>query len=145
MKCPAPRCTEAFNGPDAWDHRMEHVARHLEKAALGQEQAVLFGGPADPSLMGWATKSDVAIVRPVGQGGWLLNNPLQAASGGRGVGRKRDVTTPAFPSLSTASSVFDSGNSRAVSFSVGELSAAASVKSEIFVDEGDEDAEGEDE
>ena len=43
MACPAPGCKQTFRG----DQSMEHVARHLEKAANGREQAVVFGGPAD--------------------------------------------------------------------------------------------------
>lgn len=89
MRCPAPRCEAEFSGEDAWDQRMEHVARHLEAAALGQEEAVVFGGPLDNSLTEWATRPDVAVVRAAGPGRWVLNNPLSrtAASGaGDGAG-----------------------------------------------------------
>ncbi|KAJ4396482.1 hypothetical protein N0V93_000701 [Gnomoniopsis smithogilvyi] len=141
MLCPAPHCTQRFSGADAWDQRMEHVARHLEGAALGQEEPVVFGGPTDPSLMDWVTSADVAVVRSVGPGEWVLNNPLRAASEGRGVGRKREVA-PASLSL---------GNTTTTS-SPGESSSATTpekppllIKNEISVDDGEEDAEGEEE
>ncbi|ROV96242.1 hypothetical protein VMCG_07670 [Cytospora schulzeri] len=122
MKCPAPHCTLSFTGADAWDQRMEHVAKHLEKAATGEEEPVVFGGPSDPSLMDWATGPEVAVVRAVGPGRWELNNPLRSAGESRGAGRKRAVSSSA--SLSPA---------------------VASVKSVIIVESGDEDAEGEEE
>ncbi|PSR85904.1 hypothetical protein BD289DRAFT_347825, partial [Coniella lustricola] len=80
MECPALHCSSIFSGADAWDKRMEHVARHLEKAALGQEAPVIFGGPTDGTLMSWATRPDVAVVKLVAPGHWQLNKPLQAAS-----------------------------------------------------------------
>lgn len=142
MECPALHCNSTFSGADAWDQRMEHVARHLEKAALNQEAPVVFGGPTDMSLMNWATRPDVAVVKYVGSGHWQLNKPLQAASEGRGVGRKRDLSSTAFLSTSASSSV---AGSSIMSCSIREFSAGTSVKSETFMDEGDEDAEGEDE
>lgn len=90
MACPASGCAVAFTGTDAWDQRMEHVARHLERAAAGEEPLVVFGGENDSSLTEWATRADVGVVRPCGDGGgWILNNPLRAAGGG--VGRRRNV------------------------------------------------------
>ncbi|CAN8105742.1 unnamed protein product [Discula destructiva] len=145
MKCPAPQCTQAFSGADAWDQRMEHVARHLERAALGQEPPVGFGGPADPSLMDWVTRADVCVVRAMGPGRWVLNNPLRAASEGRGVGRKREVALPSPVSFSTTTAPSLAGSSTAVSFPVDP---SPSVKSVVFVEEEeeeDEDAEGEEE
>lgn len=35
--CPAPGCTERWHGLRAWDERMEHVARHWERVARGEE------------------------------------------------------------------------------------------------------------
>lgn len=138
MECPAPRCCVSFTGADAWDQRMEHVARHLEKAALGQEEPVVFGGPADPSLMEWVMSPNVNVVRAAaaGPGAWVLNNPLRAASEGRGVGRKRDVAAPAFLSAGASSS--------AVGVAAFSVTAGASVKGEMVCEE-DEDAPGEDE
>lgn len=134
MHCPAPHCTQSFSGADAWDQRMEHVARHLERAALGIEEPVVFGGPTDPSLMEWVTNADVAVVRSLGPGKWVLNNPLRAASEGRGVGRKREVLldATASPPARGSSAVSPGG-------------ASPLIKNEIFVDDGEEDAEGEEE
>lgn len=165
MRCPAPCCDTAFTGADAWDQRMEHVARHLERAALGQEDPVVFGGDADPSLMAWAARSDVAVVRPAPAGvgaaqAWVLNNPLRVAGSGsaggsgaraegksRRAGMKREMASGAAMAapLGRAASSAASAGSVVVSFGTGTSTRAPSVKSEIFVEEGDEDAEGEDE
>ncbi len=42
MKCPVPGCEVEFLSANAWDDRMEHVAKHLEKAAAGKEDEVIF-------------------------------------------------------------------------------------------------------
>lgn len=156
MECPAPDCAISFSGADAWDQRMEHVARHLEAAALGKQAAVVFGGAGDPSLMEWATRADVAVVR-AGSGSdggakWVLNNPLRAASEGRGVGRKREVSLPGGEALVGARAAAREalvGSGVALEFGVGsELSVGPSplVKIEVFEEEEeDEDAEGEEE
>lgn len=82
MTCPAPGCSFQTRGPNAWDERMEHVAKHLEKAASGQEAAITFGGVGDPSLMNWVLRPDVAVVKPDSQG-WSLNNPLKPEKNGK--------------------------------------------------------------
>ncbi|KAJ4423642.1 hypothetical protein N0V82_001665 [Gnomoniopsis sp. IMI 355080] len=140
MLCPAPRCTQSFSGADAWDQRMEHVARHLERAALGQEEPVVFGGPTDPSLMDWVTSADVAVVRSMGPGSWVLNNPLRAASEGRGVGRKREVFPASLPLGTTTTSSLAGSSSAATPAKPSPL-----IKKEILAYDGEEDAEGEEE
>ncbi|POS80554.1 hypothetical protein DHEL01_v201055 [Diaporthe helianthi] len=128
MACPAPHCTHTFNGVDAWDQRMEHVARHLDKAATGAEEPVVFGGPSDPSLMAWVARPDVAVARQVkSTGEWVLNNPLRPASDGRAAGRKKSAAAATSPVVAAASP------------------AVAFVASEILVEDEDEDAEGEEE
>lgn len=150
MRCPAPDCSAEFSGTDAWDLRMEHVARHLESAAVGEEAPVVFGGPTDPTLVAWATSPDVAVVRAAGAGQWVLNNPLRGASEGRGVGRKRGVSQQS--SLSSTASIGTVAASPlladgplATLIRTGTSTGEPSVKSEILVEEGDEDAEGEEE
>lgn len=164
MQCPANNCDQSFSGTDAWDQRMEHVAKHLEKAATGAEDPVVFGGPTDPSLMAWVTSSEVSVVRPVDGSNkrWILNNPLRSASEGRGVGRRRDVlpmssTTTTRGSIAPSRSVV--GTSKTMSPLSSSFSACAasppgmvpvvpeeeSACDEIIVEEGDEDAEGEEE
>ncbi|KKY34310.1 putative c2h2 finger domain-containing protein [Diaporthe ampelina] len=131
MQCPALHCSQIFNGADAWDQRMEHVARHLEKAATGAEDPVVFGGPTDPSLMAWVSRPDVAVARQVaGTGEWVLNNPLRPAGEGRAAGRKRSAPSAASPPVVVAASP-----------------VVTSVASEILVEneDEDEDAEGEEE
>lgn len=94
MRCPAVAagCTEAFSGAEAWDQRMEHVARHLERAAGGEEAAVVFGSGHDTSLLRWAARPDVAVVRlataeerAAGAQVWLMNDPLQMRVGPEGL------------------------------------------------------------
>ena len=116
MACPAAGCGKQFRGAQAWDQRMEHVARHVEAAATGKEPAVVFGGSGDATLMDWATKPEVGILCAVGgvagQARWELANPLRrGGQGGGGGGR----------------------------------GAVMKIKDEIVVEGmGDEDAEGED-
>jgi hypothetical protein len=80
MYCPAINCPEQFVGENAWDERMEHVARHLERAAAGKEYPVQFGGLRDPSLTNWAESPDVAVARRV-DGGWELNTKSNIKAG----------------------------------------------------------------
>jgi len=72
MECPAPNCSAEFTGTEAWDQRMEHVARHLDRASLQQEPDVEFGGENDVCLTGWAGREDVGIIERVAGGGWKL-------------------------------------------------------------------------
>lgn len=76
MYCPARNCEEQFIGDHAWDERMEHVARHLERAAAGEEEPVRFGGDHDQSLSAWVESPAVDVVRRC-YGGWKLNNPIK--------------------------------------------------------------------
>ncbi|OLN85889.1 hypothetical protein CCHL11_05400 [Colletotrichum chlorophyti] len=117
MSCPAAGCTQEFRGPQAWDERMEHVARHLERAADGIEPPVRFGGDSDLTLTRWASNPDVYVVRRTnGPGGWELINPLKGEVG---------------PST---------GNGKG-----GSVSSASTFLKEIVVAGcSDEDAEGED-
>ncbi|EFQ29138.1 hypothetical protein CGRA01v4_11554 [Colletotrichum graminicola] len=119
MRCPASDCGHEFNGPQAWDERMEHVARHLERAADGKEPAVHFGNENDPTLTQWASSPDVYVVRKTkAPGGWELINPLKGEVG---------------PS---------SGNGKGG----GSCGNASSYRKDIIVAAcSDEDAEGEDE
>ena len=86
MRCPAEGCGQEFTGPEAWDQRMEHVARHLEKAGQAREPPVVFGGPSDPTLVQWASRGDVSIIRRKTVKGqeqqWELNDPLKRKVGG---------------------------------------------------------------
>ncbi len=77
MDCPAPGCKAEFEGPNAWDERMEHVAKHLDKAGLGVESRISFGGNQDATLIQWATRPDVSIIRNDDKGRWELHNPLR--------------------------------------------------------------------
>ncbi|KAI8624413.1 hypothetical protein F5Y19DRAFT_480585 [Xylariaceae sp. FL1651] len=77
MLCPAHGCNVQFDGPTAWDDRMEHVAKHLEKAAAGTEPPVQFG-ENDDTLINWATSPAIGILRRGDKGKWILQNPLKS-------------------------------------------------------------------
>ncbi|SPQ22133.1 5d4d9216-3e99-4ee8-a50d-24945fa4501d [Thermothielavioides terrestris] len=78
MRCPVPACgAPPFRGADAWNQRMEHVAKHMERAAQGAEPRVVFGGAADPTLVEWAARADVAIIVPAPPG----SGPAEGARG----------------------------------------------------------------
>lgn len=137
MSCPAPGCVATFESSNAWDERMEHLAKHLEAAARGDEQPVhLAGGPGaqpDRSLIEWASRPDVAIIVPCGGGGntglppqWVLNNPLKPT----GVA----VMAAAAAAAAAASTVTPASSAAETTVVLGE----------IIVDTGEEDAEGED-
>ncbi|KAJ8123492.1 hypothetical protein ONZ43_g575 [Nemania bipapillata] len=80
MRCPAANCTVVFQGTNAWDDRMEHVAKHLEKVAAGTEPPLPFGGNEDSTLVDWATSPEIGILRKGERGKWMLQNPLKAMS-----------------------------------------------------------------
>ncbi|KAK4212087.1 zinc finger protein ZIC 5 [Rhypophila decipiens] len=102
MTCPAVECETVFHGPDSWDQRMEHVARHLERAAAGKEAPVWFGssfcekaceqdedGGRDRTLVEWASREDVGIIRDNEKGGWELVSLLKRGSSQGGQGRQQ--------------------------------------------------------
>jgi len=80
-RCPVESCPENFRCVDAWDRRMEHVAKHLEKAARGEEPPVEFGGENDTTLLEWATRPSVNVIRRDGDGRWVLNDPAEGGLG----------------------------------------------------------------
>ncbi|KAI0206117.1 hypothetical protein F4808DRAFT_192327 [Astrocystis sublimbata] len=82
MRCPSPGCNVRFDGSNAWDDRMEHVAKHLEKAAAGGEPPLQFSGDADGTLVDWATSPAIGILKREDKGRWVLQNPLKIAAGG---------------------------------------------------------------
>ncbi|KAJ9165307.1 Zinc finger protein ZIC 5 [Coniochaeta hoffmannii] len=78
MRCPADGCGDEFKGADAWDLRMEHVAKHLESGDCGE---VRFGGPQDTTLVEWAGSPEVGVIVRSG-GEWVLANVM--GKGGSG-------------------------------------------------------------
>ncbi|KAK3327808.1 hypothetical protein B0T19DRAFT_174508 [Cercophora scortea] len=146
MLCPAVGCAVEFRGADAWDQRMEHVARHLEKAAAEREPPVVFGGQGDPSLVHWASSDQVAIIkRAAGDEGreWVLNTPLKRGAGGGPGGivivASSSSAAPAVPAA--AASDDERGAAVKSEIVVTEQGSAPVVGSE---DDEDMDAEGED-
>ncbi|PKS07532.1 hypothetical protein jhhlp_006136 [Lomentospora prolificans] len=77
MRCPAEGCSIEFRSATAWDDRMEHVAKHLDKAG---EPRVVFGGAQDFTLTEWAADPSVNIVRAVGVDRWELVVPLKTTA-----------------------------------------------------------------
>jgi hypothetical protein len=72
LRCPALGCCIEFSGANAWDDRMEHVARHLEKVAVGDEPDLLSGEVGDPTVTNWAASPPIGIIRRAVGGGWEL-------------------------------------------------------------------------
>lgn len=91
MDCPQAGCTTSFHGKDAWDDRMEHVARHLDATGSASDMqrsggglALEFGGPSDHTLLDWSMRADVNVIRWNTQSRrWELNNPLRTSAGPR--------------------------------------------------------------
>jgi hypothetical protein len=77
MACPKQSCGQVFRGVMAWEVRMEHVALHMEWAAQGLEEPLVCGGDRDPTLMDWATRPDVAIVK-MESGRWVINGSFKS-------------------------------------------------------------------
>ncbi|CAI6100204.1 unnamed protein product [Clonostachys chloroleuca] len=69
MECPSPGCNLSFEGDDAWDQRMEHTARHMEKAATGEADDIVIGGDNDHTLIDWASLPEVGVIKRV-DGEW---------------------------------------------------------------------------
>lgn len=115
MLCPVASCTHPpFKGTEAWDQRMEHVAKHLEcfaasaasattsssshshsqaerhgdgKADEEEEDKVEFGGENDKTLTEWAANPAVGIIRRVKGGKWVSRDPIKRRGhGGHGNG-----------------------------------------------------------
>ncbi|KAK4156256.1 zinc finger protein ZIC 5 [Chaetomidium leptoderma] len=93
MACPLRGCDQPpFHGADAWNQRMEHVAKHMDDpssssaaaaaATLPPKKVVVFGGVGDESLVEWASRRDVAIIEPRVGGGWVLRETLKRGPGG---------------------------------------------------------------
>jgi len=40
LRCPVQACGVVFEGDSCWDERMEHVGKHLEKAAREVERSI---------------------------------------------------------------------------------------------------------
>jgi hypothetical protein len=96
MTCPAQGCVAEFNNPEAWDQRMEHVARHLDAASQGREANVVFGGEHDTCLTEWAGREDVAIIERDG-GRWVLAKGNTSTAQAKGRAEKGGVLMVASP------------------------------------------------
>jgi hypothetical protein len=69
MECPSPDCNLSFEGDDAWDQRMEHIARHMEMAATGEADDIVIGGDNDRTLIDWASLPEIGVIKRV-NGEW---------------------------------------------------------------------------
>ncbi|KAK0613471.1 hypothetical protein B0T14DRAFT_498954 [Immersiella caudata] len=130
MTCPAQGCATEFNSPEAWDQRMEHVARHLDAASQGREASVVFGGEHDTCLTEWAGREEVAIIERDG-GRWVLAKGNTSTAHGKGKAEKGGV-------LMAASPVRGASKSKPVIEVADEI-----VVGEKDDEDDDEDAEGE--
>jgi hypothetical protein len=69
LRCCVPACGTEFEGANCWDDRMEHIGKHLEKAAGASGGRVQQGN--DSLLVGWALQQ--GIIEPNGGvGGFRL-------------------------------------------------------------------------
>ena len=64
LGCPVTGCDAHFLGANCWDERMEHVAKHLEKAVQGGPKVEQSN---DESLLAWALKERVIERVPGGE------------------------------------------------------------------------------
>ncbi|EHL01788.1 putative PR domain zinc finger protein 10 [Glarea lozoyensis 74030] len=69
LACPLPGCGAYFEGQGTWDDRMEHVGKHLEKAAAGVGECVR--QEDDALLVEWAAREGILMRKP-GFSGWRL-------------------------------------------------------------------------
>ncbi|PMD25521.1 hypothetical protein NA56DRAFT_546282, partial [Hyaloscypha hepaticicola] len=67
LQCPAPACGTIFEGSSCWDDRMEHVGKHLEKAAGSSAE---IRQESDGLLVQWAVRE--GIVESKGGNGYRL-------------------------------------------------------------------------
>ncbi|KAH6674415.1 hypothetical protein B0J14DRAFT_40371 [Halenospora varia] len=70
LSCPVQNCNVLFEGAGTWDDRMEHVGKHLEKAAVSGNNKIVVEQERDVLLLGWAEREGI-IERRIG-GGWRL-------------------------------------------------------------------------
>ncbi len=72
LACPLPSCDAVFEGSTCWDDRMEHVGKHLEKAAQSTgANRFEVKQENDELLVNWALREGVIEGVP-GKGGWRL-------------------------------------------------------------------------
>jgi hypothetical protein len=65
LTCPLPSCDAVFEGSSCWDDRMEHVGKHLEKAAasIGSNKFEV-KQENDEFLVTWALREGIIEVKP---------------------------------------------------------------------------------
>jgi len=65
LSCPLPGCDAVFEGSSCWDDRMEHVGKHLEKAAasIGANKFEV-KQENDEFLVAWALREGIIESRP---------------------------------------------------------------------------------
>lgn len=68
LRCPVQECGSTFEGQNCWDDRMEHVGKHLERAASAGERDVrkAVDQGRDEFLIRWALKERIVEERPGG-------------------------------------------------------------------------------
>ncbi|KAH6845086.1 hypothetical protein B0I37DRAFT_392346 [Chaetomium sp. MPI-CAGE-AT-0009] len=72
MYCPVAGCNAPpFRGDGAWNERMEHVAKHMDRAARSTSSTSTTS-EGDASLVEWAASSQVAIIIPRADGKGVL-------------------------------------------------------------------------
>lgn len=66
LGCCVDGCPAVFEGPNTWDDRMEHVGKHLEKAAAAGERDIgrVVDQGKDRYLVSWALRERIIEERP---------------------------------------------------------------------------------
>lgn len=74
LRCCVKECGAGFEGTNAWDERMEHVGKHLERVAAAGERDVgsIVDQGRDRYLVEWALKEGIIEVRGGGGVGYRL-------------------------------------------------------------------------
>jgi hypothetical protein len=70
LRCPMKECAVLFEGANCWDERMEHVGKHLERAAATGERdigAVVDQG-RDHYLVDWSVKEHIIELKTTSSG-----------------------------------------------------------------------------
>jgi hypothetical protein len=79
LACPDKDCETVFEGANCWDDRMDHFAKHVQRAgiALGRDQMVVKEG-CDELLIDWVLKERIIESIP---GGGFQNCPQNGLKG----------------------------------------------------------------
>ncbi|OAA68240.1 Zinc finger, C2H2-like protein [Niveomyces insectorum RCEF 264] len=76
IACPAATCDHESTGENALDDHLEHSADHMQRAAQGLENPVVYGGASDATFTAWAVEIKALVAAVDGESS---DNGQQAA------------------------------------------------------------------